>query len=300
MNDRVGLRDARRHTGPLLTFVLAALAVVLVAGQTTATEKDDDEADTSRTTDVPDLSAPTPQPTPFRLAVGPLSSIRAMTFEGDTRTVEHRPNPYVGAFVSVSGVIWHIEKLDAFLSAKLEAGYGLTRSETFQPASDRSPTTEFGLGTGRLYLDRRLSPHILFGIGTGLSATSLTIEPNPVYTGHRYVSVDTALRLQWLEMTDRLDLTLEGSLQPVVALDNSSSGHGEGTAFGVRGGAELAWQPAGESADRAVRNIRLLFRYRYQRFRGQFPVSFLGSRGAVSVDNQHMALLMMGYAAGRQ
>lgn len=300
MNDRPELRDARRNVGLCLGFVLVAFAVSLGVGPATATEKAADATDTSQTSDVPDLSAPTPRPAPFRLAVGPLSSFRAMTFEGNTRTVAHRPDPYLGVFAHVSGVIWHFDKLDAFLSAELEAGYGLTRSETFHPTSGRAPTTELGLGTARLYLDRRLSDHVLFGVGTGLSATSHTIEPNPVYTGHRYVSADMALRLQWLEMTDSLDLTLEGSLQPVIAVDNSSSGHGEGTAFGVRGGAELAWQPAGPSADRALRNIRLLFRYRYQRFRGQFPVSFLGSRGAVSVDNQHMALLMIGYAAGRQ
>jgi hypothetical protein len=36
--------------------------------------------------------------------------------------------------------------------------------------------------------------------------------------------------------------------------------------------------------------------YRYQRFRSQFPVASVGSRGGVSVDNQHVGSIAIGYA----
>lgn len=235
---------------------------------------------------------------PFRLAIGPLSALRRMTFEGNERTVVHAPRPYFGGTVSVSGTVWRDDHLGASLSYDLEGGYGVARNAEFEVGNDARPVTEMSYGTGHLLLNRRLGGDVLVGVGGGVRAASVITRPNPVYTGHRYLAADTSIRLRWFGLADHASVTVDIGTSPVFALDNSSTGHGDGSAFGARAETQVRWTPVPNASSVGVRNLQLLVRYRYQRFRSQFPESFLGTDGAVSVDNQHIANVLIAYAIG--
>ncbi len=272
---------------------------LLVPALATAGEEGAGGTGSASAADLPELRAPTREPPRFRLAIGPLTAVRTMRFEGDADTITHRPEPYLGGWITASGRLWHDADLEAFVTADLEVGHGVARNSTYDPTPGPPPSTELTVGGARLSLDRRLGARLLVGLGLGATATSVTLEPNPRYTGHRYLAAEAAVRVQWLEALEAVDVTLELGPRHVVSLDNSEDGHGEGTGFGLRAEGEITWRPAPEASSEGLRHLRLIGRYRYQRYRSQFPTSFLGSRGAVSVDDQHLGLLLIGYAVGR-
>ena len=290
---------ARPRFGTYLITVLVGGA--LAAGLPTSARAADDGASSSDGTEATDDGGDknvgsSSQSPPFRMALGPLSALRKMTFEGNEETVTHAPQPYIGGAIALAGTLWRDAELRASLEFDFEVGYGVAKNRKLDDGSGPTPVTELTYGHGRVFLNRRLGSDFKIGVGTGLRASSVVVQPNPIYTGHRYVAADTAAGLHWFGLSEKLDVSAEVGAAPVFALDNSDSGHGEGTAFGARAQAQLRWAPALEASDADLRNLRLLFRYRFQRFRSQFPLSFLGSNGAVSVDNQHILAVMVEYA----
>jgi len=286
---------ARSATWLIWLFVAAATPAPSMAAAADEADAGGEETESADQTDEADGAADDQDTAPFRIALGPLSALRRMTFEGNEREVVHTPQPYFGGAVTITGTVWRDADLGASLGYDLDLGYGVAKNANFAADAAPTPVTEISYGTGRMLLNRRLGGDFQLGIGAGMRAASVVVQPNPIYTGHRYLAADLSFRVRWFGIADNLMLAGEVGTSPVFALDNSDAGHGEGSAFGARVQTQLRWAPAPESSNAELRNLRVLFRYRYERFRSQFPVSFLGTNGAHSVDNQHIAALMLEY-----
>jgi hypothetical protein len=210
-----------------------------------------------------------------------------MSFEGDSGSLRHAPTPYAGAMFQVAGRVATFRELDAFLVLDAEIGYGLARSTDL--GGDR-PSTELTYGGARATLYRQLAERVTLGLGAGLQATSFTVSPNPTYTGHRYLAVDLALRARWEALEDLFRLEADIGAYPLFAVNQSDGAYGDSNGFGVRLEGEAVWYPAPN-----LPGLHLSALYRYQRYRAQFPVSPIGTRGGISIDNQHIGALLIGY-----
>jgi hypothetical protein len=218
-----------------------------------------------------------------------------MTFEGDGGTIEHRPRPYRGGRLSAEFQLFEFDDPDLALTLEGDLAYASARNQKLAPRGGPKPRTRFVSGGGRLMAYRSIGADLGLGLGVGFQSTSITIEPNRTYTGHRYWSADATIRLRWYVLDDRLSMGLEGAIYPVFATNNSNDAHGPSTSFGVRSGAELAWAPFARARRSVHRGWRLVVDYRYQRFRSQFPTSPIGLRGGISLDRQHRIGLSIGY-----
>jgi len=257
---------------------------------------DSEETGSSADLDMPDLDVPTDRADPLRLSAGPFAASRHLSFEGDDRTIRHRPPPYVGGWIDASVPLKYFDDLEAELRLQVSFGYGFTRSGVEPGLSSRELATELMVGGSRLYLFRRLADRVRAAVGLGFQATSVVVDPNPIYTGHRYLAADTGIRIRWNILPGLLTGLVDLAAQPVFATANSDGAHGPGRAFGVRSGAELAWHVASAAEQPTLRRLRLVAAYRHQRYRSQFPRSPLGSVGGTGVDTQHIGAIRLEFA----
>lgn len=301
-----GRRKRQRVHGPAALALCVLTALLLVTSGAPAAEESADEpaADSAARNasamqlEMPSLEAPPHRPPELRVALGPLTSLRSMNFEGDRDRIQHDPRPYVGGSFMLTTRLLHLEALGAYLMFDAEVGYGVTRNRRLlpdDPPRPDAPTTELTYGGARLILHRQVARTLVLGLGLGLQATSYTVQPNDTYTGHRYAAADLSVRARWFLLQEVLSAGLDLAAYPVFAVDNSGGAHGPAKAFGMRLQTDLSWRPFSGAASPAARGLALIPRYRYQRYRTQFPVSPLGSRGGISVDNQHLFGLLVGY-----
>ncbi len=278
---------------------VVALGLGLLSANDAASSQEEtssDESDVAPTElSPPELAPPDRVPADLRVTLGPFVAMRSMTFEGDARTITHRPQPYRGAALSAAFRLAEVDQLDLALLAEGELEYGAARNRELNPRGGPSPRTELAVVGGQLTVHRTISSTLGLGIGLGFQSTSVTIEPNRRYTGHQYLSVDVGAELRGYAFQDHLSYALEAGVLPVVATDNSNDTHGPSSSFGARGALEAAWVPFADARPRIKRGWRLVARYRYQRFRSQFPVSPIGLQGGISVDRQHRVALSIGY-----
>lgn len=245
---------------------------------------------------MPELKAPQQRSEVFQLHLGPLFAARSMEMKGKNQTVVHKPLPYAGLQLGMGSRLAKFEKVDATLEIEGEIGYGAAKNRRLVPGGGEPPVTELTFGGVRTFLMRRLGDRLSAGLGLGVQATSVIVQPNPVYTGHRYFAGDSALRVEWAARPGIVQLTAEFGAYPVFATDNSDSAHGQAISFG--GGAELqaAWNLTPGTDNPALRGLRLVTHYRYDRYRARFPLSPFGPTGAHSVDNLHILSVLIDYA----
>lgn len=245
----------------------------------------------------PSLQPPRIAPPTFRLEFGPTTGTRAMTFEGTLRTVEHRPFAFTGVDASATATLATLSSIDGFLVAELDGGYAVTaaRLEPDGPQL-RSEYSTLGL---RSWIVRRTGETTAVGLGPGFRASSVVLQPNPTYTGHRYLAASVGLRTRWRPAGGRLTLGLEVDALPVVATDVSDGGHGPARAFGVRATPSADWRIAPASRNDLLRRLHFALDYRYERFRTQLPEAPLGTHGGVSADNLHFVTLALVWSRRR-
>ena len=236
------------------------------------------------------LEAPDHSPPRLQVNVGPLAAGRTMTFEGDSGTIRHSPSPYVGGMMRISARVGTLPKLEGFVVVDGELGYGLGRSPNLETDGPSNPSTELTYGGANVSLYRQLGETVYLGLGAGFQATSFTVSPNPRYTGHRYLAVDLSIRTRWEVVEDVFRLNGDVGAFPLFAVDQSDGAYGDATGFGVRLEGEAVWYPASN-----LPGLHLSALYRYQRYRAQFPISPIGTRGGISIDNQHLGALLIGY-----
>lgn len=246
--------------------------------------------------EMPELDAPSDATAPFRFSVGPLGASRRMTFGGDRNDIAHRPPPYFGGWLEASGALAHFEPVAATLRLHTSLGYGVSKSDAGPAPAGETLVTELMFGGARLLLFRQLAGRLHVGVGAGFRATSVILQPNPSYTGHRYLAAETGLRTRWRAIPGLLTVVAEAAAHPVFTTSNSDGAHGPGRSFGGRAGGDLVWRLAPAAAKPGLRRLRLVAAYRFQRYRSQFPRSPVGGNGGTAVDNQHMAALRFAFA----
>jgi hypothetical protein len=259
---------------------LAALAIIAVCTLPVSLHAQETDA----------LEDPDHAPPRLSVSVGPLTAGRTMNFEGDSGSIRHAPTPYAGAMFRAAGRLATFPELEAHLVLDAEIGYALARSTNLEVQGPSNPSTEFTYGGGRLTLYRQLGERVLLGLGAGLQATSFTVSPNPTYTGHRYLAVDLAVRARWNVVEDIFRLKGDLGAYPLFGVDQSDGAYGDATGFGIRLEGEAVWYPAPN-----LPGLHLSALYRYQRYRAQFPISPIGTRGGISIDNQHIGSVLLGY-----
>ena len=126
-------------------------------------------------------------------------------------------------------------------------------------------------------------------------ATSFTVEPNPEYTGHRYLSLITHVgATKWLAGPFRVFGGL--TLYPGLSTNQSAGGYGSARSFGGRlalGGAWRFYQP---TPGDLFGTADLEARYTYTRVHTTYPeTQALGDRPGSS-DQSHALLLLISYS----
>jgi hypothetical protein len=231
----------------------------------------------------------------FSIEVGALVLARSMQLQVDAQTVEHQPQPYAGAFVKSNVDLADFEEIDATLRLEGEFAYGVARNSDVAPDLGRQPVTQLSMGGGRLGVVRSLSPQWSLFFGLGAHATSFIIEANRTYTGHRYVAGEAALGVDWLGASVPLAAGIDLAALPVLSLNQSSGGYGDGRAFGARAEAYIGWNVLEREVPQGYAGGRVTLRYRYQRYRSVFPDRRIALGGGVSTDQQHGAFVTFGY-----
>ncbi|MGM0558556.1 MAG: hypothetical protein ACQEVA_19380 [Myxococcota bacterium] len=231
----------------------------------------------------------------FAVEFGAVVIERSMALRVDADTIEHQPRPYVGAYVASSLELADFDELDAALVLDGEFGYGFARNSAVSAELGREPITQFSTGGARLGIDRRLSEQVSLFVGLGSHVTSFIVEANASYTGHRYVAGEAAVALKWLGASVPIAAELELAALPVLSLNQSSGGYGDGRAFGGRAEGGIGWNFLERDVESGYAGGRLMLRYRYQRFRSLFPERRISLGGGASVDQQHGLLLTVGY-----
>lgn len=291
-DERRELSDGNLETKDAAALLKATFSKVVPAWKEWKREKaTDDRRDGVA---MPSLGAGGSSTFLFRVNLGPLFALRSMTLEGSDDEITHSPQPYAGLQFGASGTLARFPKLDASLQFDAELGYGASKNRELVPGQ-AAPITELTFGGIRFFAIRRLGNRISAGLGAGFQATSVIVQPNTVYTGHRYLAGDASLRVDWLPPAKWLSLTGELGAYPVFATDNSDSAHGEASSFGGRFSLEGAWNIAPDASSLSLKGLRVLTRYRYQRYRSTFPLSPLGEAGAHSVDNIHVFTVLIDY-----
>lgn len=243
------------------------------------------------TTDAASEAASTPTNTTkkergYRISAGPLLGVRTMKMQGNRNAYEHNAPFYMGGMVDGELRLHNFSSFNGELWLQADAGYGTTIGG-FGHADLANLSTDMAFLSGQFLLKRNFGDDWDMQFGLGMQALSLTVEPNRTYTGHRYIGPQIGINARrWFD-NHRLSLGTELYALPVLWV-NQSSQTDNAQSFGFRAGAELGWSP-GEGS------WALRLRYRFQRYRSQFPLASEGSRGAISEDNQHLLILMLSY-----
>jgi hypothetical protein len=231
----------------------------------------------------------------FDIEFGGIMLERSMSLRVDAETVEHRPAPYLGAYVRSSLELADFEELDATLVLDGEFGYGVSRNSTVSEELGREAITQFSMGGGTLGIERRLSDQLSLSVAVGSHTTAFVVEANSTYTGHRYIAGEAAVGLDWLGASVPLAVEVELAALPVFGLNQSSGGYGDGRAFGGRAQGGIGWNFLERDVESGYAGGRLMLRYRYHRFRALFPERRISLEGGASVDQQHGLVLTVGY-----
>ena len=172
------------------------------------------------------------------LSVGGFFGVRGMVFQIDNIEVENT-NPLIGAgarlllFKGLSGGKMHVG-LDAdiawapFGSRSLdEMGQEVTINGTFMR------------GGGAAKFAYALADTFALGVHAGADIYAATLDPNDLYTGHRYIWARVGADILLLP-TDTFTLGIHGSALPVLKAETSGGAYGEGdSGFGFEAGATL-------------------------------------------------------------
>lgn len=231
----------------------------------------------------------------FGIELGLLAVDRSMRLDVDAESIEHDPQPYLGAHVRTHLELTELGDPSTVLRLDGEFAYGVARNAQADPEIGRPLVTQLSMGGGRLGIARSVADQWSVYVGLGAHVTSFIIEANRSYTGHRYVAGEAALALGWLGTSVPLAVDLEMAALPVLDLNQSSGGFGDGRAFGARAGAGLGWNVLERDVSSGYAGARVSLRYRYQRFRSVFPQRRIALGGGTSLDQKHAAMLMFGY-----
>ena len=235
------------------------------------------------------------EPYGVTLRLGPSSTLRRMELLADAETIRHEPFPSYGGRVDTEIDLVRFDSPAITLGLSGEFEYGVADSKNVSSEDFQPLVTQMVDGGGSFEVIRDLTPSLTLAVGLGANATSVVIEANPTYTGHRYISGVFSVGLDWWQEGLPVAAGVEVAALPVLALNQSSGGYGDGEAFGARAEGEVGLNVFERESGERYAGGRVLLHYRYERFRAQFPSRRISLGGGVSVDQLHTLSLMFAY-----
>ncbi len=220
------------------------------------------------------------------LGIGPFFGLRGLVFKtGNVEIVN--ANPLVGGgaklrvFKGLGG-----GKMQVGLDADVSwAPFG---SKTTDAAGQEvSLAGNFVRGGGTIQFAYALADIFALGLHVGADSLSFTLDPNDLYTGHRYIWARTGLNILLMPTPDFF-LDIHGSALPVLAVDTAGGAYGEATSsLGIEAGATLGVT--------LTDTFGVLVDYRYTSVNVDYENPPAPREGTVnsSEDGMHSGLLML-------
>lgn len=230
----------------------------------------------------------------FTLSVGGLTTFRRMKFSGTDATIRHTPDLYFGGIISASMLVLTVDSSKAHLLIEGEGGYGAAKNADVEPALGRPLTTEHAYLLLLAMYEQPLVENVDLRLGLGFSALSYTVEPNPQYTGHRYLSVAASFGANyWLSKK----VYAGGSLTffPGVSTNQSAGDYGTAQSFGGRGEAHINWRFIQPEPPDLFGSAQVGARYSYTRFQTTLPETQVLGDLAGTGDSAHTLTLTLSY-----
>jgi hypothetical protein len=219
----------------------------------------------------------------YSLHAGAMMGQRLMRLASPDSFPFNHNTPFVGIGGQLDAVVAVFEGGKSGFGLSIFGGYAPFQT---QFNDDLLPSTFARLGLDLQYL-RGLSSEFFFRLYAGAEAKSVTLAPNELYTGHRYVLGRAGLGVTYLFGTVGA-LHIGGGVLPVISADNSAGGFGEiETDLGYGGSARLNIN-MGES-------LSLGLDYTFQLNTLRYPVAPGRSEPAHSRDMFHLGILSLGY-----
>lgn len=230
----------------------------------------------------------------FQLTLGALAGIRRMSFAGSTREIVHSPGPYVGGVLEGSQLVWTFDETKSHFLVEAEAGYATAKDTEPDPNLNRPLASEHAYLYLTGVLEKPLSQTVDLRLGLGAGAQSFTVQPNPRYTGHRYLTLVAHFgAVKWLDKGFRAGGGI--TFFPGIATNQSDGGYGAARSFGGRGEAHGTWRFFQPDAGDMFGTAEATLRYSLTRFRTTMPTTQAVGDQAGSDDTQHILSLMVSY-----
>lgn len=221
----------------------------------------------------------------FRITAGALIGRRTleMSSEDGLFTLGHE-SPFVGFGGRVDGILANFG--DSALGVGVFGGYA-PFTTIFKG------NIEYGSAFGRLGAELRylrpLTDTLRVDLFGGAEATSVTIEQNDSYTGHRYISARAGVGAVF--NAGPVDLSLGGGLLPIFATNNSSDAYGT-TDFNL--GYEANAGIDFDITDAIVASLSYTFHFYAPEYGDPQKAGVVGP--ITSSDIMHLGLISIGYA----
>ncbi len=230
----------------------------------------------------------------FQLSLGGLAAFRRMRLSGTTDAIDHEPGFYLGAALRGSQLIYSWSETKSHFMVDAEAGFGSARDTQVEPALGRPLVTEHSFLFVTGVFEKPLLADLDLRIGLGAGALSFTIEANPDYTGHRYLSLVGHFGvLKWTDGPFRYGGGI--SVFPGLRTDQSDGKYGSARSFGARGELHGTWRFYQPEEDDLFGTAELVGRYTYARFRSTYPETQLVGDRVGSRDDQHTLTVFLAY-----
>lgn len=219
-----------------------------------------------------------------RLQLGLLAGKRDLSMSADSGFELTHSSPFVGFGGRVDLIFAQFGENSA-VGASILGGYApfttiFAESETFASQYAR-------LGAEIRYL-RAFSAELTLNVFGGGEATSITIDQNPFYTGHRYIMARVGAGVMY--QVGPVLLELAGAILPVFGVNNSAG------AFGETEGLSLAFEPMGALSFDLSEDLSATLRYSGQIYSVTYPSAVvLGGQEVGSSDIIHTGLIAIGY-----
>lgn len=221
----------------------------------------------------------------FRLRVGALIGQRNLEMSGDAGAFNlGHQSPFLGFGGRLDGALANFGS--SALGFRVFGGYApfttIFRGDV-----------EYGSAFARIGAELRyllpLAPTLRLDLFGGAEATSVTIEQNPSYTGHRYISGRAGAGVFF--KAGPVDLHLGGGVLPVFATNNSDDAYGStdfNLGYEANAGLEFAITEA----------IAASIDYTLHYYGPEYsePVLEVGDGPIASSDLMHLGLISIGYA----
>lgn len=219
-----------------------------------------------------------------RLQLGLLAGKRDLKMTSDSGFELTHGSPFVGFGGRVDFVFTKIGA-DAALGGSVLGGYA--PFTTIFAENETYPSQYARLGLELRYL-KAFSETFLVNVFGGGEATSITINQNRNYTGHRYIMARLGAGI--LYEVGPVLLELGGALLPVFSVNNSAGAYGE-----VQG-LTLGFEPMAGLRFGLSEDISVSLRYSGEIFSAKYPEPVLPIQAAKSFDIIHTGLIAIGYS----